>query len=530
MTLGACSHKSTIDTLTVRLSTEPQTLDWNRAHTPFETHLLSNLMEGLLSYNSKMEILPQLAQSWTVSRDHKTYTFKLRPGVLWSDGVPLTAEHFVTSWKRLLSPQTAAPYAYLLFDIVGAKAFAEGRDPSFSHVGIQALSETEIQVRLDQPVAHWLHILTFWVTFPLREDLAQNHFLSQAGQVTVGPYVLSQQSDPMTHFTLEANPHYWGTALNQGPHFKRAVFQIVKDNSTALNLYDSKHLNILTDLPAYQVEQLEAEKGKGGAPDFRTFPYLKTLYLGFNHNREPLNRPSLRKAIAQGLDRSTLQPLLKPGQSIATSFVPAGMPGHLASAQIGLPFNLKEAQRALAVSGLKSGDSIDLLLLNHEKSLLIGQWIQAELKKNLGLQIRLQAFDNKTFRSALDRREYPLFLTSWSADYPDADNFVSLFLSESGNNRIGLKNPEFDRMVLSARQSSYPLERIQKYFEIQKFLLQQDIGLVPLHYDRNTALVQPELTGFEINPLNVFLLKNVRRSSNETESRKTQPSNSTQQK
>jgi len=106
-------------TFTFRMSAEPETLDWNRAHTPMENYVLMNIMEGLLTFDRDLKVIPALAQSFTLSRDRKTYTFKIRPGVQWTDGVELTAQDFVYSWKRLLSPLTAASYAYLLFDVKG---------------------------------------------------------------------------------------------------------------------------------------------------------------------------------------------------------------------------------------------------------------------------------------------------------------------------------------------------------------------------------------------------------------------------
>src|SRR6185437_8974521 len=114
-------------TLTLRIPDEPETLDWNRAHTAIEPLILMNIMEGLVSFDSKLHVVPALAESWKITNGGKTYTFKLRPGVKWSDGVPLKASDFVYGWHRLLSPLTAAAYAYLLFDVVGAKAYHDGK-------------------------------------------------------------------------------------------------------------------------------------------------------------------------------------------------------------------------------------------------------------------------------------------------------------------------------------------------------------------------------------------------------------------
>src|SRR4051794_22280668 len=132
LSIASCSFQSaegdpTGKTFTFRMLGEPETLDWNRAHTPIETHLLMNLMEGLVTYDSDMKIVPALAESWSMSKDGATYTFKLRPGVKGSDGVALRAEDFVYSWNRLLPPATAASYAYFLYDVKGAEDFNKGK-------------------------------------------------------------------------------------------------------------------------------------------------------------------------------------------------------------------------------------------------------------------------------------------------------------------------------------------------------------------------------------------------------------------
>src|SRR4051812_9356265 len=138
-------------TLNFRLSNELETLDWNKAYTDDEAQLLENLMDGLVAFDGKLNPVPALAQSWTISPDGRTYTFKIRPGVKWSDGVTLKAADFVYSWKRLLSPLTAASYAYFLFDIEGAEYFNKGALKDFSQVGVKALDDLTLQIKLVRP-------------------------------------------------------------------------------------------------------------------------------------------------------------------------------------------------------------------------------------------------------------------------------------------------------------------------------------------------------------------------------------------
>jgi oligopeptide transport system substrate-binding protein len=488
-------------TFTLRMQGEPETLDWNKAHTPIETYILMNIMEGLVGFDASLKPVPMLAQSWTISPDNRIYTFKLRPGVKWSDGVPLKAEDFVYSWKRLLSPVTAASYAYFLFDIEGAEYFNKGAITDFKQVGVKALDDATLQVKLARPVAHWLQIPTFWVTFPLRQDVVEKYgaaWDSPGRMVNLGPYSLFSH-DYDSKIVLKANPGYWGTKGN----VEQVVCQIIKDDSTALTLYESGKLDFLTDIETLDLKRLH------GRADLHAFPYLKTGYLGFVTTKYPMTNVKLRRAIAMAIDKTKLGELLHGGQTPATTFVPPHMLAN--SPKVGLPYDVMRAKAELRAAGVDPGKpvSIDLVLPNWDKQLTLAQYIQNEIKKNLGLAVTLQPFDNKTFRSQLDLHAYPLFEGSWSADYPDPDNFLSVFIGSSGNNRTRWKNEKFDDMVLTARGMMDAKAREKIYLEAQKILIEDDAVIIPLYYEPNMALVRPRAKGLELNPLNYLLLRKV---------------------
>lgn len=486
-------------TFSFRIPGEPETLDWNRAHTMIETYLLMNLMEGLVTFDKKLNVVPALAQSWKISPDGKTYTFKLRSGVKWSDGAGLKADDFVYSWKRLLSPLTAASYAYFLYDIEGAEEFNKGTLKDFAGVAIKAIDDLTFQVKLKRPVAHWINIPTFWVTFPLRQDVVEKHGSSWATpgrMVTLGPYTLSSH-DFDTKIVLKANPNYYGERGN----VEQVVGLIVKDDSTALSLYEAKKLDFLTDISTLDLKRLS------GRPDLKTFPYLKTGYLGLVVQKFPLTNVRVRRAIAMAIDKSKLGEILYGGQKGATSFVPPPMKAY--SAEIGLKYDPERARRELAASGVvASGLKLELLLPNWDKQVTLAQLIQAQLKQNLGIDVSLQPFDHKTFRAQLDLHAFPLFEGSWSADYPDADNFLSVFLSESGNNRTTWKNAQFDKLVLESRVGD-PKKREKAYLQAQKLLLEEEAVIVPLYYEPIIALVNSRVQGLELNPVNYLLLRKV---------------------
>jgi len=489
---------------TFRLQTEPETLDWNRAHTPLETYLLMNLMEGLLRLDSNLHTVPGLAESWTVSADRKVYTFHIRPGVKWSDGSILKAQDFVYSWKRLLSPETAAAYAYFLYDVVGAKEFNQGKLQSFDQVGISAVDSLTLQVKLVQPVSYWPYITTFWVTFPLRQEVVEKQgprWEASQKLVTLGPYLLDRH-EFNSKFMMTANPNYYGKRGNAD----ELVGQIVADDATALSLYEAGTLDFLSDISTVDLKRLE------GRADLKVFPYLKTVYLGFVLNQASVLDVHMRRAIAGAIDKTQFVQILKGGQESATSFLPTSLRKSFGldtqSDGVGVPYGLTQARLEFAQSKVKPA-KLTMTLPAFDKSLLVGQIIQASLKKNLGIDLELQSWDNKAYRTRLDQKINPVFLASWSGDYPDPDNFFSVFLGASGNNRTSWRNGRFDEGVSQARHASSLSERKKHYLKLDEILLRDDVVIIPLYYEPNLALVRPRVKNLELNALNYLNLKDM---------------------
>lgn len=491
-----------IRVLSFRIRDEPETLDWNRAHSPVESYILMNLMEGLVAIGPNSNVIPTLAQSWTLSADGTTYTFKLRPGVKWSDGVPLRAQDFVYSWKRLLSPLTAASYAYFLFDIEGAEAYSQGKQLDFDEVGIKALNDATLQVKLSHPVAYWINIPAFWVTFPIRQDIVEKYGSSwdlPGRMVTLGPYCLISH-DIGSSIVMRANAFYYGKRGN----VDQIIARIVKDDTEAKNLYEAGELDILGDIATVDPTSFRHTH------ELKTFHYLKTAYLGFVTAQFPLSNLHLRKAIAMAIDKREFSKALHGGQEPATSFIPPDMPNKLGySKTMGLTFNPSQAKVEYKLSGLDTGEPLTLnyLLPDWDKSLQTAEVIQAQLKKYLGIRINLKSFDNKTYRVQLDLHIFPLFDATWTADYPDPDNFLSIFLGDSGNNRTTWSNPAYNRLIEEARYSQKLDQRKNAYLELQKKLLVEEAVIVPLYYEPNVVLVKPWIKNFSINPMNYLYLK-----------------------
>lgn len=490
-------------TLSFRIQDEPETLDWNRAHTLVEANLLMNLMEGLVSFNASSEIEPALAKKWTKSADGKTYRFELRPGVKWSDGVALRAQDFVYSWKRLLSPLTAASYAYSLFDIEGAEAFSKGELLDFEKVGIKALDDLTLEVKLARPVSYWINLTAFWVTFPMRKDIVDKYgsaWETPGRMVNLGPFSLVSH-DVGSKIIMKANPTYYRAKESKG-NVDQLIAMILKDDASALAAYQAGQIDILTELTSAEQKQF---KGKA---DLRSFPLLKTAYLGLLTEKYPISNLKLRRAIAMAIDKKKLTDLLKGGEKPATSFIPAGMSGY--SKNLGLPFDVVRAKKEMQGTGIDPTTlTLGYVLPDWEKSKTVAHFIQSELKKNLGINLDFQTLENQQYRAQLDLHTYPLFDYSWTADYPDPDNFLSVFLSTSGNSRTTWKNSSFDKAVLEARYENRPKARENAYLQLQKQLLEEETVIVPLYYEPNLALVHSRVKEFELNSLGYLYLRKV---------------------
>lgn len=487
-------------TFKFRILSEPTTFDWHLASTSVETPLMMNLMEGLSEVDANLKPKPCLAEKMTVSQDQKTYTFTLRKGIKWSDGAPLKAQDFVEGWKRLLSPATGAPYAYLLFDIMGAEDFNRRKIQDFGQVGVSAKDDRTLVVQLLRPVAYFPYLTAFWPLFPVRKDLIERdgtQWLKPGKLVTLGPFVLDSYQ-MQTKIVMKANPHYWRKAGN----VSEAVAMVIKDSATALNVFKSGSIQMMQDFGPNDLKLARPMS------EFKTFPYLKTHYVAFKTKGSPAENRELRLALAHAINRKPIPSILNGTQKVATSFIPPKVTGH--DPKLGLPFDPEKAKAHLKKSGLDPSTlQLELVARNAERPLILAQYIQSEIKKNLGVDLKIQLFDHKVFRSQIQTGAFPMMLMVWAADYPDGDSFLGLFETGTGNNLTRFSHPKFDENVKKAREDWNTLKRDALYKEAQGIVQIKEAAILPLYYEENEALVARSVKGFKINPIGYYFLRDI---------------------
>ncbi len=487
----------------MNLTSEPPTLDWSLATDNVSIRVIENLMEGLAEYDADLRPKPAIAKRWEVSPDGLQYLFYLRDDVFWTDGKRVTAHDFEYAWKRLLDPKTASEYAYFLYDLRNGAEYNAGEIKDPDQVGVKAVDDETLRVDLKKPAVYFPSITTFTATFPLRRDMIERYgdrWTDPDRIVTCGPFRLKEWWHEY-RLILEANDRYYGGR----PALDRVIFYVVEEETTALTLYETDRLDRVA-LPPMAIPHYQSH------PDYFHAPFLRGYYYGFNVEKPPFNDPRVRQAFSMAIDRNEIPHILKGGEIPATSWIPEGMFGH--NPKIGLPFNPERARSLLNDAGYRDGAGLPPITLafnSDPTNRLIGENIQAQWKRNLGVTVQLDNMEWKVYLKRLREDAPQIFRLGWGADYPDPDNFMNLFTGGSGNNLTRWKNRTYDRLISEAASEPDEARRISLYDEAQRILTEIDTPISPLFFAAQNLLIKQSIQGLKVNAMDLLYLKKVRR-------------------
>lgn len=492
------------ETLGVRIASEPPTLDWHKATDTTSSLITGNIMDGLVSYDitkKELPLIPALAESWKASNGSRTWTFKIREGVKWSDGKPFTTQHVFDGWKRLLEPATASEYAYFLFSIRGAGEYNSGKLKDFSGVGVKILDDRRIQVQLDRPMSYFPSLLTHQSTFPIRLDIVKKYgdsWTEPGNIVTLGAFILKVwKHDEL--LVLERNENYFEGA----PNIRYILARMIEKVSTAVRLFDSSKLDALHEVPSKELTKMRTR------PEFRKVGNLLLYYYGFNVKKPPFDNLSVRQAISHAIDRKEITELLGGGQTPLTSWIPKGLLGY--DPKVGLGFDLKKAKSLLAQAGFgETGKKMPTLTIGfntNEDHQRIAENIQAQLQRNLGIKVELRNEEWKVYLDRLKSDAYMIFRLGWLADYPDPDNFMNLMASYSDNNHTGWSSKAYDKLIESAASEMNSKKRQILYDRAQKILVEDEVPVAPLYNGVAHHLISKRVQNYPINFLGYYRFK-----------------------
>jgi oligopeptide transport system substrate-binding protein len=477
---------------------EPETLDPRKATGQPEGQFLLQMYEGLTAYDADNNAVPAAAESWDVSQDGLTYTFHIRKNAKWSNGEALTAEDFEYAWKTLLSPELASRYAEMLFYIKGGEAYNSGQAKA-EDVGVKALDQNTLEVTLAVPTPYFPQLTACFSYFPVHKKTVQNNAEWASNPETIisnGPFKLTAWShNEKAEFVK--NDNYWDTDKVKT---KKLEFSIVESNTTRISLFENDQIDLTLDPPPSDVRRLVNEKKAA------ITPYLGTYYYIFNVQKAPFNNAKVRKALTLAIDRSAIvNEITRANQIPASAFVPFGIP----DTEKGSDFrksggdyfkdnDIETAKRLLAEAGYPDGKGLPLITLTyntHEGHKAIAEALQEMWKKNLGVQVELTNQEWKVFLKTCATGDYQLARNGWCGDFPDPMTFLSLFVSNNGNNHTKWKNTQYDKLINQAKTTADHAARL-KIMHDAEALLMDEMPVLPIYFYTMTYMIKPNVKGF----------------------------------
>lgn len=463
-------------------------------------NVLTNLMAGLYRLDQDQKPVPEIAEGAETSSDGLTYEFTLRDGVQWSNGDPVTSQDFKYAWLKVLDPETAATYAYIISTFVkGADAYnAKEGDPG--DVAIETPDDKTLRVQLNNKSPFFLQLTSFGTYFPQQQEFVeqQGDNYAQDGETLLynGPFTMTAgTAGGGQTVVLKKNDRYWD---KENVAVETINGRIVKENDTAINLYEGGELD-LTGLEGNKVQQYV------DSPEFfrRVEPF--TVYGRLNQKAPGLDNVNIRKALMIGFDREGLtEQILQDGSVPAYGYVPSAIspgPGDQTYREANgdlVPKDVESA-RALWERGVEEiGETPKLTMLFSDDSSQrdMATYMQDQYKKNLGADLEIEVV---TFDAALDRvdqEDYQInYAFGWIGDYDDPMTFLDLYLSDSPFNNSFFENEEYDRLIKGAQTEPNTDKRMQMMLEAERILIEQ-AGTVPVYFAAVAGVKKPYFKGY----------------------------------
>ena len=489
-------------------SSEPGSLDPALAQGTHESWILENVFEGLMTFDENGELVPGMAESYEISEDGLTYTFKIRDGVTWSNGDPVTAEDFEYTWKRALDPELAADYAHILYYIKGAQAYNSG-EGSRDDVAVKALDEKTLEVTLEAPTAYFLELTAFYTYFPVNKNVVESNpdwAKDPETHVSNGPFKLVRW-DHNAKIVLEKNESYYNADKIK---LDGIELDIIEDQNTAWQKYEGGEYHILVDVPTSVVAQLKAQND----PQLNIGNQIGTYYYNVNPDVKPFNNAKVRQALSMAIDCETItENITQGGQIPAEGVVPYGLKdengnefrdgvGSLVEYDPDKAKQLFEeglAEEGMTLEEFNSGQFV-ILYNTSESHKKIAQAIQEMWRTTLGIEIGLE---NVEFQVKLDREkagDYQISRGGWIGDYMDPMTILDLWWSESAFNDVKYNNEEYDKLIAESKATDDQNIRMENMRKAEKMIM-EDMAVIPIYFYTQPYVVKENVSGITYVPV-----------------------------
>ena len=489
------------------LASEPKSMDMGVAL--YSTGGTEFLFERLTMFGLDGELLPGAAERWESSEDGKTWTFHLRPNGRWSDGRRVTAHDFEYTFRRFLHPDAGNVYAFLYYDIKGARAYNQRENPDVNSVGIKAIDDHTFVIETEQSCAFLPYITAYHTSSPVPRWQVEKHGdrWSDLGNNVSNSAFQLEKWITQQYLTFDLNPYYEGP----NPAHVRQLVLIstgqIGSSSSANDLGLLPYEN--NEIDAIEVSPMitnQAQNNPTLRNEISAYDEFTTIYLYFKTQEPPFDDLRVRQAFAHAIDRPTILNVILKGMMIpAYTMLPLHFPGYVGDKYTDIQrYDPALARELLAEAGYPGGKGFPtkaLWLPDAQSSSPIGQAAQAiqqMLKENLGVDIDLQNTEGATYRTSMYNWEIPMSLASFNYDFADPQSMLGMIWRSQprGYSRHDWTNPAFDQLIDQAAGEMNPEERMAMYDDAER-ILATDVGGVFLWHMKTYQLRKPWLKGFK---------------------------------
>ena len=511
----------------VNLTQEPPMMNSILTTTTGSMNVLRHIMDGLVRLDPKDEPIPAVAESWEISEDKMTYTFKLRQGMKWSNGEPVTAKDFVFAWDTFFTEETAAPYADTWAGLIlGAVEKLHPNDNPMSDetkakldelgytngVGYMAVDDYTLKVSTTGPYDYFLSVLAFPNLFPVNEkaytEIGATQYATEADLiVTNGAYKMTSWTHESNIVLEKVADYYDADAIK----IDKITMEMISDSGTAFNSFLTGEL----DMIATNSEQSAQLRGQG--TEVLSYDDGSNWYFEYNTLHKGLNNIKVRTALTLGVDAEAFVSTIVANQSTAAySFVPSAIWNGRFTKEVGkLIDRPTSGDYSSAKALLEEGLAEEGLTLADFKPVLIADdtttaakytaFFQEQWKTNLGLEINIEQMTYKNRIERMQNHDFDIVMAGWGPDYNDPMTFLDLFVTGSGNNHTSYSNPDYDKLVADAMAETDSAKREAIMVEIEK-LLMAEMPVGPIYFraidyvcsDRLTGVVRTAFTDMDL--------------------------------
>lgn len=501
--LTACGKQQTTSKqqeLRLSASAPLDTIDISKATGYGQT---GNVFESFYRLGKNGQPTAGLAKKATVSADGLTWTFTLRDAK-WSNGDQITAQDFVYSWRRSLTPKTASPYAYLFSGVKNADAISKGKLP-VEQLGIKALDNKTVEIGLEKPIAYFKVLMAYPLFGPQNQKVVEKYGKKYATNskymVYSGPFVIKNWTGTSDKWSFQKNPNYWD---KKQVKLDKISYKVVSNPNTGYELYQQGKLD-MTPLSSQQVKNYK------NSSEFKQYPYSYVVFLAYNFNatnaanKKALNNQDIRRALSLALDRKVLtKKVFGDGSQVPTGFVANDL---AKNPQTGVDFAKEQAvtktvaydanlakkywRKGLAETGLKELTFNILASSDTPTNDALTQYLQSQYTKVLpGLKVKVQNIPGKSALERARKGEFDIYVSGWGGDFNDPITFLQIPLTGTSYNYGNYSNSEYDRLIAKAtnEDANDKLARWNDLVAAAKLFNSQQ-GVSPL-YQQTTAYLQ----------------------------------------